>query len=52
MVLQSHSQLLKTVVLQSIAFNIIAKDPANFAFASRSEVEIKKFKSGKWDSTK
>ncbi|AFE59043.1 hypothetical protein Q7S_14140 [Rahnella aquatilis HX2] len=48
-VLQSCSQLLKTVVLQSIAFNIIANDPANFAFASSSGTEIKKFKSGKWD---
>ncbi|MFU2319378.1 phage terminase large subunit family protein [Rahnella sp. PCH160] len=48
-VLQSCSQLLKTVVLQSIAFNIISNDPANFAFASSSGTEIKKFKSGKWD---
>jgi len=47
-VLQSCSQLLKTTVLQSIAFGIMANDPCNFAFASSSGNEIKKFKNGKF----
>ncbi|HBR4372963.1 TPA: phage terminase large subunit family protein [Klebsiella pneumoniae] len=47
-VLQSCSQLLKTTVLQSIAFGIMANDPTNFAFASSSGDEIKKFKNGKF----
>lgn len=47
-VLQSCSQLLKTTVLQSIAFGMMANDPANFAFASSSGGEIKKFKNGKF----
>ncbi|MDQ0629409.1 phage terminase large subunit GpA-like protein [Pantoea agglomerans] len=47
-VLQSCSQLLKTTVLQSIAFGIMANDPSNFAFASSSGDEIKKFKNGKF----
>ncbi|MBK5013990.1 terminase [Pantoea sp. S62] len=47
-VLQSCSQLLKTTVLQSIAFGIMANDPTNFAFASSSADEIKKFKNGKF----
>lgn len=51
LVLQSCAQLLKTTVLQSIAFNIIANNPANFAFASSSEKDIKKFKDSKfWPS--
>lgn len=40
-VLQSCSQLLKTTVLQSIAFNLMANDPCNFAFGSSSESEVK-----------
>ena len=47
-VLQSCSQLLKTTVLQSIAFNLMANDPCNFAFGSSSESEVKKFKDGKF----
>nr|WP_258167285.1 phage terminase large subunit family protein [Scandinavium goeteborgense] len=47
-VLQSCSQLLKTTVLQSIAFNVMANDPCNFAFGSSSESEVKKFKDGKF----
>ena len=47
-VLQSCSQLLKTTVLQSIAFGIMANDPCNFAFGSSSESEVKKFKDGKF----
>lgn len=47
-VLQSCSQLLKTTVLQSISFGIMANDPTNFAFASSSGDEIKKFKNGKF----
>ena len=47
-VLQSCSQLLKTTVLQSIAFGVMANDPCNFAFASSSEGEVKKFKDGKF----
>lgn len=47
-VLQSCSQLLKTTVLQTIAFHIIANDPCNFAFASSSADDIKKFKDGKF----
>lgn len=47
-VLQSCSQLLKTSVLQSIAFNLMANDPCNFAFGSSSESEVKKFKDGKF----
>lgn len=47
-VLQSCSQLLKTTVLQSIAFGIMNNDPCNFAFASSSGDEIKKFKNGKF----
>lgn len=51
LVLQSCAQLLKTTVLQSIAFNIIANNSANFAFASSSEKDIKKFKDSKfWPS--
>lgn len=46
--LQSCSQLLKTTVLQSIAFNLMANDPCNFAFGSSSESEVKKFKDGKF----
>ncbi|UAT36203.1 phage terminase large subunit family protein [Escherichia fergusonii] len=48
-VLQSCSQLLKTTVLQSIAFNIMANDPVSFGFASSSGSEIKKFKTGKFE---
>ncbi|MDV0678321.1 terminase gpA endonuclease subunit [Citrobacter freundii] len=48
-VLQSCSQLLKTTVLQSIAFNIMANDPVSFGFASSSGTEIKKFKTGKFE---
>jgi phage terminase large subunit GpA-like protein len=47
-VLQSCSQLLKTTILQSIAFGIMANDPCNIAFASSSEPEVKKFKDGKF----
>lgn len=47
-ILQSCSQLLKTTVLQSIAFNLMANDPCNFAFGSSSESEVKKFKDGKF----
>lgn len=47
-VLQSCSQLLKTTVLQSIAFSLMANDPCNFAFGSSSESEVKKFKDGKF----
>lgn len=47
-VLQSCSQLLKTTVLQSIAFNLMANDPCNFAFGNSSESEVKKFKDGKF----
>jgi len=47
-VLQSCSQLLKTTVLQSIAFNLMVNDPCNFAFGSSSESEVKKFKDGKF----
>nr|WP_258233050.1 phage terminase large subunit family protein [Klebsiella pneumoniae] len=47
-VLQSCSQLLKTTVLQSIAFGAMANDPCNFAFGSSSESEVKKFKDGKF----
>lgn len=47
-VLQSCSQLLKTTVLQTIAFNLIANDPCNFAFGSSSEAEVKKFRDGKF----
>jgi phage terminase large subunit GpA-like protein len=47
-VLQSCSQLLKTTVLQTIAFNLMANDPCNFAFGSSSESEVKKFKDGKF----
>lgn len=47
-VLQSCTQILKTTVLQSIAFNIIANNPANFAFASSSEKDIKQFKDSKF----
>lgn len=45
-VLQSCSQLLKTTVLQSIAFSLMANGPCNFAFGSSSESEVKKFKDG------
>lgn len=48
-VLQSCSQLLKTTVLQSIAFNIMVNDPVSFGFASSSGSEIKKFKTGKFE---
>ncbi|EPB3479038.1 terminase gpA endonuclease subunit [Escherichia coli] len=48
-VLQSCSQLLKTTVLQSIAFDIMANNPVSFAFASSSGTEIKKFKNSKWE---
>lgn len=34
-ILQSCSQLLKTTVLQSIAFNLMANDPCNFAFGRK-----------------
>lgn len=44
----SCSQLLKTTVLQSISFGVMCNDPANFAFASSSGTEIKKFKNGKF----
>ncbi|MGR2854761.1 terminase [Erwinia sp. 1181_3] len=47
-VLQACSQLLKTQVLTAISFNILANDPANFAFASSSADEIKKFRLGKF----
>ena len=47
-VLQSCSQLLKTTVLQSISFGLMANDPCNFAFGSSSEAEVKKFKDGKF----
>lgn len=47
-VLQSCSQLLKTTVLQSIAFSLMANDPCNFAFGSSSESEVKKLKDGKF----
>lgn len=47
-VLQSCTQILKTTVLQSIAFNIIANTPANFCFASSSEKDIKRFKDSKF----
>lgn len=48
-VLQSCAQMLKTTILQSIGFNILVNDPANFAFASSTGNEIKKFKAGKWE---
>ena len=47
-VIQACSQLLKTQVMTAIAMNKMANDPANFAFASSSEDDIKKFKQGKF----
>ncbi|NIG74203.1 terminase [Klebsiella sp. Ap-873] len=47
-VIQACSQLLKTQVMTAIAFNKMANDPANFAFASSSADEIKKFRLGKF----
>jgi len=47
-VIQACSQLLKTQVMTAIALNTMSNDPANFAFASSSESEIKKFKDGKF----
>ncbi|UXI41510.1 phage terminase large subunit family protein [Enterobacter hormaechei] len=47
-VIQACSQLLKTQVMTAIAINKMYNDPANFAFASSSEDDIKKFKQGKF----
>lgn len=47
-VIQACSQLLKTQVMTAIAMNKMANDPANFAFASSSADEIKKFRLGKF----
>ncbi|MFR6754451.1 terminase gpA endonuclease subunit [Klebsiella pasteurii] len=47
-VIQACSQLLKTQVMTAIAMNKMYNDPANFAFASSSEDDIKKFKQGKF----
>ena len=47
-VIQACSQLLKTQVMTAIAMNKMVNDPANFAFASSSEDDIKKFKQGKF----
>lgn len=47
-VIQACSQLLKTQVMTAIAMNKMFNDPANFAFASSSEDDIKKFKQGKF----
>lgn len=47
-VIQACSQLLKTQVMTAISFNIMANDPTNFAFASSSADEIKKFRLGKF----
>lgn len=47
-VIQACSQLLKTQVMTAIAMNMMANDPANFAFASSSADEIKKFRLGKF----
>src|SRR5688572_21130917 len=43
-VIQACSQLLKTQVMTAIAINTMANDPKNFAFASSSADDIKKFK--------
>lgn len=40
-VIQACSQLLKTQVMTAIAMNKMFNDPANFAFASSSEDDIK-----------
>lgn len=47
-VIQACSQLLKTQCMTAIAFNIMANDPASFAFASSSADDIKKFRLGKF----
>lgn len=47
-VIQACSQLLKTQVMTAIAFNTMANNPTNFAFASSSADEIKKFRLGKF----
>lgn len=47
-VIQACSQLLKTQVMTAIAMNKMHNDPSNFAFASSSEDDIKKFKVGKF----
>ena len=47
-VIQACSQLLKTQVMTAIAVNKMANAPANFAFASSSEDDIKKFRVGKF----
>ncbi|ECF6833046.1 terminase [Salmonella enterica subsp. enterica] len=47
-VIQACSQLLKTQVMTVIAMSKMVNDPANFAFASSSADEIKKFRLGKF----
>ena len=49
-VIQACSQLLKTQVMTAIAINTMANDPKNFAFASSSADDIKKFKTAKFES--